>query len=363
MKNYLLLFTLLALLFSCKKDADIEPSDPKEAAVKVRTIGGEWFADKGGAGGTGNYESFKNVQYNFEVGFDNQLVTIKLNSNDVDVQFALFSPNGTRIDGTSSSRKVEREYKLGIGTHRLVICSARKAVGKFSFEIIGIIGNPVIIPSEILKSDPQNWGALGGGGLDKSFKNHFFTFDVTADNSSIDLELESADTEVALFLYDNLGQRVFYESGSRYEFKITSAKKGTYSIMAATAKRGSIGNYSLRIHGKISTLKRVESQVITVTGRWANKDAVDTYSFRTTSTANAPLDIEASSPDANPYIYLQSSVGSNLETTLLIKRINFITSKDYPQGTYRIQLVPGGNREFGNYTLTLHGQFTDFKKL
>jgi hypothetical protein len=363
MKKSFLLLTVLSLLLNCKKTIDPEPTDPKEAAAKLRTISGEWFTDKGGAGGVGNYDSFKNVQYTFEVGFDNQLVTIKLNSNDVDVQFAIFSPNGTRIDGTSSSRKVEREYKLGIGTHRLVICSARKAVGKFSFEIIGIIGNPIIIPSEIIKSDTQDWGTLGGGGLDKSFKNHFYTFDVTDDNSTIDLELESADTEVALFLYDNLGQRVFNESGSRYEFRIIATKKGTYSVMAATTKRGSIGKYFLRVHGKVNNIKRVESQVITVSGRWANKDAVDTYSFRTISTANAPLDIEASSADANPYIYLQSSVGSNLETTLLTKRINFITSRDYPQGTYRIQLVPGGNREFGNYTLTVHGQFTDFKKI
>jgi hypothetical protein len=364
MKKYILLLSLVALLFNCKKDADVEPTDPKEAAAKSRTIGGEWIADKGGAGGTGYYESFKNVQYSFDVGFEDQIVTIDLSAIDkIKVQFALFEPNGTRIDATSLNTSVQKEYKLKIGKYRLVVCGERRAVGKFQFIITGIIGNPVIIPSEIIKSDTQEWGALGGGGLDKTFKNHFYTFDITDDNSTIDLELESADTEVALYLYDNLGQRVFVEYGSRYEFKVIAAKKGTYTVMVATAKRSSIGKYLMRLQGKVNNIKRVESQVITVSGRWANKDAEDIYSFRTTSTANAPLDIEVASPDANPYIYLQSSVGSNLELKVLPNRLNFMVSRDYAQGTYRIRLIPGGNREFGNYTLTLHGQFTDFKKL
>lgn len=337
--------------------------DPKIAPTITRNVTGEWLGAEGGAGGTGNFESYKNFQYNFEVGANNQKVEISLKSPDIDVQFVVFDPLGQRLLTSSTGRSVANIYTLNTGKYRLVVCAARRAVGKFEFLVNGITGNPIKISSQFLQSGTQSWDVLGGGGPDKSYKNQFYTFEVTEDNSSVDVELSSADTEVGLHLYDELGQRIVYQYANRYEYKTIAVKRGIYTVMAATNKRGSIGNYQVNIFGKIRNLKRITSQVNSVTGRWATNTAVDTYSLQITSTANSPLDIEVSSADANPYIYLQSSVGSDLETRLLTQRINFITSKDLPKGTYRIKVIPGGNKEFGNYTLTVHGLFTDFKKL
>jgi hypothetical protein len=224
----------------------------------------------------------------------------------------------------------------------------------------------VRITSQTLKSNTQNWGPLGGGGLNKSFKNHFYTFEVTSDNTSIDATLESADTDIYLMLYDDLGQPMLTSSSanSRYQFAIVGAKKGTYSVMAATRTRGNVGNYRLNITGKVANLKKIESQVNTVTGRWANKDAVDTYSLRVSSTSNSPVDLELSSGDTNVSLQLQDGSGKFI-TQAITARTVFIVSKDLAPGTYRVQVKPSSVNLVGgaNYTLHVHGQFTDFKKL
>ena len=363
MKNYNLLFFLFALLLGCTKTSDPEPTDPKEAALKLRTIGGEWFADKGGAGGAGYYETFKNFQYNFVVGFDNQEVNIELSSNVINVQFAVFNPNGTKIYDSSISRLVSKKLTLNTGTYRMVVCADRRAVGKFQFNIIGIIGNPTIIPSEILQSGTQNFGALGGAGSTYSFKNQFYTFDVVEDNFSIDVELESSDTDIELLIYDPLGKQLnnsFFNE--RYRFNILAVKKGTYSVMVGTNKRGDVGNYKLSVFGKVKNLNKVVSQVSTTKGNWANNNAFDTYSLQLTPNSS-PLDIELLSSDAKGVIDLQTATGNRIVYSVIPSNNEFIVRQNLAKGEYRIVVYPGRNAGYGNYTLNVQGQFTDFKKL
>jgi hypothetical protein len=363
MKNHLLLFMFFALILGCAKTSDPEPTDPKEAALKPRTIGGEWFADKGGAGGVANYDSFKNFQYNFVVGFDNQEVNVELSSNVIDVQFAIFNPNGTKIYNSSSSRSEAKLLKLNAGTYRIIVSSARRTVGKFQFNIIGIIGNPTIIPSEILQSGTQNFGVLGGAGSTYSFKNQFYTFDVVEDNFSVDVELESSDTDIELLIYDPLGKSLnnsFFNE--RYRFNILAVKKGTYTVMVATNKRGDVGNYKLSVFGKVKNLTKIVSQVSTTKGNWANNNSTDTYSLQITANSS-PLDIELLSSDAKGIIDLQSATGKRIVYSVVPSNNEFIVRQDIAKGEYRIVVYPGRNTGSGNYTLNVHGQFTDFKKL
>jgi hypothetical protein len=364
MKNFILLCLSLLLaiaLPSCKKNTIEAEEDPKTAPLKLRQFEYEWIAAEGGSGGFNNFESFKNLQLTFDVGEDNQAVEIAVASTVIDVQYALFDPLGRRIEASRQGRSLAKTYTLNAGQYRLVICGARRAVGKFEFLIKGILKDPELIDSELLQSDTQSWGPLGGGGLEVTFKNHFYTFDITDDNTSIDVELESSDTDVALSVYDALGQRVVYEFGGRDRFKIIAVKKGTYKVMAATRNRNNVGNYRLNITGKVSNLKKLDSQVNTVTGRWANKDAVDTYSLRVSSTGNSPVDLELSSGDTNVRLELQNGSGNFIERQIG-NRTEFIVTKDLAPGTYRVQIKPYGNG-FGNYTLHVHGQFADFKKL
>ena len=363
MKKIVTFFWLITLLYGCKKDDPNALEDPAVAPSKLRTITNQWIADKGGAGGTGIYESFKNFQYTFEVGENNQAVDITVSSKVIDIQFALFDPNGTRLDVQNGGREINKIFKLNSGKYRLVICAARRAVGNFEIKMLGVLGNPVLKESQILQTGSQNWGTLGGGGKEKTFKNHLYTFDITDDNTSIDAEMESSDTDVALYVYDELGKSLTDNYfNDRYRGFVLPAKKGTYTFMASTGIRGGIGNYKVNVFGKITNLKKIESQVVSVKGNWANNNAIDTYSLDLTATTS-PIDIDFSSADAKAILELQNGVGSRLEYTVISRNTDFIVRPDMPKGTYRIVIYPGRNAGSGNYTLNVNGQFTNFKKI
>ncbi|MGM9507723.1 hypothetical protein ACS5NO_08350 [Larkinella sp. GY13] len=377
MKHSLFFALLIGILLGCKKEGEPDPvaptpvvptpvvPTPVDPIITPQKVTGEWVAAQGGGGGFNNFDTFKNYQFNFEVKNANQDVIVGLTSSDINVAYALFDPLGQRIDVSGQSRSMSKLHKLNAGKHRVVVTSDRRAVGKFELTMLGVNGEPVRISSQLLQSETQNWGTLGGGGLDKSFKNHFYTFDITDDNTSIDVELESPDTDISLHLYDELGQLVTKEYGNRYGFKIIAAKKGTYTVMAGTRERGSIGSYRLNVFGKVGNLKRVVSQSTTVSGNWASGGAFDTYTIQITNN-NSPLDINLSSADIDVRINLQNSVGQQLDNTCCAVKSTYLAVEKVTQGTYRImvQSYPSATRRGpGNYTLTVHGQFTDFKKM
>lgn len=375
--NHLLFLFLVSVLAGCAieretvipQTASTKPQVPGiPAEERIRTASGEWTTARGGGGGAPNrdpnFNTFKNFQYTFDVVGSNKVVKVSLSSPDINVQFALYSPLGELIQIGSSGRASSQEFTLNEGKHRIVVCATRRAVGKFILNVVGVNSDLGLIPSETLQSDTQNWGPLGGGGGEQTFKNHFYTFEITDDNTSIDVELESPDTNIELSIYDELG-RVVNTSyfNERYRFCITPAKKGVYTVMAGTGMRGNLGSYRLNIFGKVSNLKRIDSQVTTVKGNLATNSSVDTYSIQLTSN-NSGLDIEFSSADVRAFFYLQNNVGSQIASSGYIAYNNdYIVRNNLPKGEYRIVITPARNAGFGNYTLTVHGQFANLKKL
>ena len=366
-KNYLILLLILSLM-GCKKMDTVVPEDPKVAPLKLRTFTNQWNSDKNGAGGFSNYDSYKNFQYNFEVGSNNQPVEITLSSSEIDVKFVVYNPLGQIINTSSIGRNLKEPYTLNAGIYRLVICADRRALGKFSFSLIGVLADPVLIPSQVLTSGTQNWGSLGGGGFYKTFKNHFYTFEITAENTNVDIELQSGDTNVALVLYNELGQIVDTQRKDRYVFSIIAVKKGTYTAMACTDERGSTGNYTMNIFGKVNSLQKIVSQSNSISGNWVNNKSVDIYSIEITAN-NSPLDIELSATNLNVSIYLQNDSGSEIDAAgnYFYNYTETIISKDLPKGVYKIKVNPFSFQPNGvtggNYTLNVFGQFTNFKKL
>jgi len=133
--------------------------------------------------------------------------------------------------------------------------------------------------------------------------------------------------------------------------------------MAGTNTRGSVGNYRLNIFGKIKNLQRIPSNAETKTGSWATGKSADTYSLEINSSNNSPLDLELSSGDIDVWLELQNGVGDRI-TFQHLNRKEFIVSNDLPKGTYRIYVRPYPTTGAGgNYTLQVHGQFVNLKKL
>lgn len=477
MTRLTVLISCLLLMLGCSKTSTVDPNTSTTTAPSPPTTNptGQWTATRSG-GGFNNFDSFKNYQYTFEVVGDNQPVSIALTSPDINVQYGLFNPLGQRIDIQGYDRAVSSKYSLNAGVYRVVVTADRRAIGKFSLVLTGTKDGASLIASQQLPSDTQTWGKLGGGGLEKTFRNHFYTFEVTDDNTTVDIELSSADTDIALFLYDALGERVAVATGNRYQFMLRPVKKGTYtvmagtytrgsvgnyqlnlfgkvttlkrvesqtlesgtqnwgplggggkdvtyknqfytfdvtddyfsidaelespdtdvalyvydklgqplntsyfgdrskyvvlnlnkgsySVMAATVKRGSIGNYNLRLMGKIQNLQRVQSQLTTIKGTWASNTAADTYSVELTPNSS-PLDIDLTSAETECQIDLQNSSGTRLSYTALALKTNYLLGKNLSKATYLIKVYPGRvSGKPGNYTLNVIGQYTNFKKI
>lgn len=340
------------------------PTGGAPTSVTVLTYTGDWKAATGGAGGFNATETFKNFQYNFEVAAANSPITILLNSSDINVQFALFNPLGQRVDITSTGRSPYNQYTLNAGVYRVVVMAERQAVGKFILSLSGAKAATTRIASQVLQSGTRDWGTLGGGGNVKSTKNHFYSFDVTDDNTTIDLEIESADTETSLILYNNLDVAVIKQWGKRYLFQLIAAKKGTYTVMAGTTNRGDVGSYKLRVFGKVTNLQPIPSVTAAATGNWPSGTSSDTYSLQITDN-NTPLDIDLASADTRVMIVLQNSVGDRLAGSSNAAKSNNLAIESLPKGTYRI-LIRTFNPNFdpgGNYSMNVFGRFTDFKKL
>ncbi|WP_149241788.1 hypothetical protein [Dyadobacter sp. 32] len=366
MKKHITFFLLITLLAGCVQDQDAAI----KTALKEGMATGEWTAASTG-GGFDNFSSFKNFQYNFEVTDANQILVVELTSADIDVRYALFDDLGDRIETSATGRQVGGPYTAKRpGVYRVVVTAERRAIGKFSLKVAGTKAGLVPIPFQTLRSETQNWGPSGGGGLDKTFKNHFYTFEINDDNTSVDIELQSADTEVLLFLYDALGALVTSQSANRYEYILKLAKKGIYTVMVGSYKRASVGNYSLNIFGKVQNIKRVPSNSETKTDTWsAGKigDIGHTYSLEITSENNSPLDIELSSADTKVHIELQNAVGTYISQVAFSNNSVFHVSKELPKGKYRLLIKPAGgsalNSPGGKYNLTVIGQFANLKKM
>ena len=356
---------LLLLVLGCKK------AEPAVDPVTVeRKTPGEWVATQVGAGGFGNVDSFKNSQYTFEVGAANQVVSVTLTSATIDVQYALFNPLGQQIDISAKGRSLTKPYTLNAGKHRLVVMADRQAVGTFTLTTVGPNADPVRIESPVLQSGSQTWGPLGGGGRVRTLKNHFYTFDITDDNSTADIELFSAETDVAFTLYDPLGQEVETTSGGRYQFLLKAVKKGTYTVMAATNVRAAVGNYQLNVFGKVANLKRVESQVVQSgiqtwgpLGGGGNVRTFKNHLYTVEVTENnTPIDFALESADVDVKMVIYNPLGQVIASNFFNSRYDFRVI-ELPKGTYTVMAATNVRAAVGNYQLNIFGKVANLKRV
>lgn len=342
-------FTLLIITFfviACSKSENQDPNPDGSTAGSTKTskkFSAEWLAQTGGAGGLQNPDSFKNFQLEYEVEGNNQPIKYELTSSDLDVSFFLYDENGARMYDSPSGRSVSSEKTLNAGKYRIVVMAERNGLGKFSLTISGIKQDIVKISSKTLNSNEVAWSEQGGGGLYFTYRNHIYTFDVTENNTYVDIEMSSKDTEIGLYLYDQNSEVIIGDARQRSHYLLKKLNKGTYSIMAATATRGAKGKYKMNVYGKVDNLKKVDSQEKVFNGNWANVNDWKSYEIEVTDD-NSVLDIELTS-SANYYISFEVADSKGV---YLIERIQLQANKNIvvaipkvQKGKYTIYCGPG----------------------
>ena len=358
--KYIAVFSLLLSILSGCKKTSTEPNpdgSTDQPSKNSRSFTASWVAENGGAGGMQNPESFKNFQLEYEVESNNQPLTYNLVSSDLDVSFFLFDANGARLFESESGRNVSAEGKFNSGKYRIVVMAERNGLGKFTLTISGIKKDIIKLPSNILNSGDKAWSEQGGGGLQSTFRNHVYTFEVTENNSFIDLEMVSKDTEIGLYLFDPT-QLLLHAEGQRSHYVLGKLNKGTYTIMAATAVRGSRGNYQLNVYGKAENLQQMASQEKVINGNWANGKSLDKYTFEVTEN-NSILDVELSSPAYGVLSAIINEKGEAVGGHVYGGGNSVYDIVRVQAGTYQIYVAPENSNETrsGNYKLVVFGKF------
>ncbi|WP_207219925.1 hypothetical protein [Emticicia agri] len=361
MRYFFILLVLTVMLIACTKSADEPTPDDNDntdptPSTTVKKATGEWIAANDGAGGFTYPESFRNYLFIYEVESNNQLIAYELSSPDIEVAFFLYNSNGERMWQSERGRIVKGEAKLNAGKYYLSVVSERYALGKFELKIGGVKKDIVKVPFEIQKSGEKSWGTNGGGGIAVTPKNHIYTFEVTEDNTYIDIEMESKDTEIGLYLYDTNGQEVERHLGQRRHFIIARLNKGTYAIMAATKVRGSRGNYTLKLLGKVKNLKKHEVSEKVMEGNMASNKDIKTFTFEITE-ENSLIDLQLTSATLKVGLKLYDSDGQLVgddgytSSAILVGRVK--------KGTYK--LIASSNpyvaSPSGNFKLVAVGNF------
>lgn len=358
-KHLAVILFLFTFLVSCEKGSDEPNPDGStgKPSKDSRSFTASWVAERGGAGGIQNPESFKNFQLEYEVEGNNQSINYRLTSADLDVSFFLFDANGARVYESETGRSVGADWTLNAGKYRIVVMAERNGLGKFSLVINGINKDIVKIPSSIVNTGNKTWSEQGGGGLEVTYRNHVYTFEVTENNSYVDVEMFSNDTEIGLYLFDQT-QLILYAEGQRSRYLLGKLNKGTYTIMAATALRGSRGNYQLNLYGKVENLLQRQSQEKVINGNWANGKSVDQYTFEVTAN-NSVLDVELSCPDYGVSSYIVNDKGATVGGHIYGGGNYVYDIVSLPAGTYQIYVAPNNSFETrsGNYKLVVSGLF------
>ena len=344
MKRYL---SLVLLVLSCTEKAP----DP---IIEDWSFGGEWLATKGGAGGMDAPESFKNFQLEYVVDEDNKAISYQLGSDALDVAFALYNTLGELIYVSNKGRNVTHELVQNAGTYRMVIMADRNAVGKFMLNVHGIRREIAAKPFDIISSGNKSWGDLGGGGPYVTPKNHIYSFEVTEDNSWVDIEIGSNDTEVGLFITNANGEIISQGTGRRNLYGVLKFNKGVYHVMAATHIRGTRGNYVLNLYGKVKDLEQSVFQSKVIQGAWVNSGDRKVFEVEVNA-ENGMLDVELGSQQYYVRFGIQDSKGNgdivqNAQNVYQVYRVQ--------PGKYTIYVEPHfGSSLAGNFRLTLVGNF------
>ncbi|MBC8155553.1 MAG: hypothetical protein H7Z72_21915 [Bacteroidetes bacterium] len=326
-----------------------------------QSIAGSWTAEEGTSGG-GDY-SPRNHFYTFQVGGNNQPVSLTVASANINVGLYVYDPLGKPVDpyGTGYARSSKEDMVLNAGTYTVMVTtSARYDIGAYTLRGTRMSSVFTRIPTVRVKALNVGFGLEGGGGTTYSPRNHFYTFEVTEDNSYIDINAQLAQSTLWFDLAGPSGARVVYSYVGTPRAEIVKLNKGVYSLWLGTGQRDAIANYNLDVFGNVQNLKQYQFDSAIVPDAYIGKGGKITYTLNVTEN-NTALDVSLRSPDVTGAFWVYNPNGQQIAYSYNgnYQWVNESVSK----GAYQIVLEPGSNTSgLGKYTLSVYGKFADLKK-
>jgi hypothetical protein len=336
-------------------------------APVVRVVNGNWTTASGTSAGI--EFSPRNKFYSFDVATNNQPVSLTITSADVNVGIALYDPLGVKIDGFGTARSLTVDKVVNAGTYSVMAYTGQRYdVGTFRLAGRGIASEFTLKPTSRVQAANASFGAEGGGGgfsnrVPVSPRNHYYTFDVTDDNTVTDITVASADIALWMNLRSPAGAQVTNTAGTVNGPRhfVEKLNKGTYGLYVASDKRDAIGKYSLDIFGKVENLKQAEVNSTIQADSYAGRNATVTYNLTVTED-NSTLDASLRSPDITGTLEILKPDGSRLDYTVVASNYDYLVSV-VNKGVYKLVVKPGlGTSGIGKYTLSVYGKFSELKK-
>jgi PKD repeat protein len=353
--------------------ASVEKTVTVTNGKALPTVSDEYNSTKGTSGG--NSYTFRNHIYTFDVNEDNKIVTANIQSADVDVAFFWYSPLGQDLNnypqfyGPKTSRNFTDIQKLNKGKYTLVVTTKdRYAIGKDAA--------PVRVASARLLSTNKDF-ADGGGGMETNFneylspRNKTYTFDVTEDNTYVDIDVASTSADTWVKLFDNLGQSQNYASigAGRTPNVNLKVNKGNYTLLVGTVDRLAKTNFSLEINGKASNLKEKIFNSLKTDDKWSGNTSSEwpngSFSEYNVDVIedNLYMDVTITSVGENNIFKVYDSNSKIIEDMgfLFEDKINRRITK-VSKGKYKIR-VETRNKSTAAYSISIVGMVANLKKL
>lgn len=357
---FLICSAFVTLINSCKKQ-EVDP------AIRIRSTEGAEWSQATWTGG-GDAYSPRNYFYTFDV-IANLPASLTVTSADINVGMYVYDENGAPVgyrSGFGHNESVSFTPKNS-GTYKVLVCSQnRNAEGEFTVRGQGLNSGFSLIPYNKIELLNQDFSQDGGGGEDLSPKNQLYTFEVTNINQPLDIDVISPNKSAWIRLFNPNGDPItIYGSGNHpyfvFDSRTENVIKGTYKLWVGTTVRDATAKTFVQIVGNVKNLQRTTFQRATISGSY-QPNKIDYYQFKVTAN-DSPIDLAIITPNGSSTTSIYPPNSNNRVGAIF----TFYPYDPYEvlkldEGIYRVAVESGYGVSNGNYTLTLHGNITDFKK-
>lgn len=182
---------------------------------------------------------------------------VVLESDDTEVALWLLDPLGEQIDLQYNRRSEFTVQEADKGTYTVIAGTTDRNIRQADYRLN--VNGKVDNIGQIASQDTIATGTITSGAgvyAPTSPNNHVYTFEVTENNTAIDVIMESPDFDVSLWLYDANGERIGLLYSDRREFIVEEVDSGTYTVICGTAREDDSGNYNLSVVGKFVNFAR-----------------------------------------------------------------------------------------------------------